>query len=226
MINLFLRDFDAENAAAAAAPQANPAEPAAEAPRFYSQDDVDRMLADARAAALAEGRAAGAAAAQAEAEAAQQARIAESLVAIRSQLSDLLGQDAARRREMERDLIDLLRDVGERVVPELLQAYSPDLALARIRAGFRMASGSPRLAIRVSPATEAAIGAEIADLTGVSAAGHRSEIVADPALRDGEARLEWENGFLDYSLDRVCAELLDALRIAAGKMKENVRKAG
>lgn len=226
MINLFLRNFDAETEAAEPALTAVPAEPAAEPPRLYAQDELDRLLAEARATALAEGRAVGATQAKAEAEASQQARAAETLEAIRAQLSDLVAQDDVRRRDMERDLVDLLLDVGERAVPDLLDAYSADLALARIRAGYRMASGSPRLTIRVSPGTEAAIGAEIAVLDQGGSAGRLSEVIADPSMRDGDARLEWENGFLDYSLDRVCNELLDALRVAAGKMKNDLRKAG
>lgn len=226
MIDLFLRDFDAENEIAQTSLRVCSAEPAPDKPRVFSQEEVNRMLSEARAQALAEGRASGAAQARAEAEASQQARIGDTLVAIRAQLADLLDQDATRRRDMERDLVGLALDVGERVVPELLESYSTDLALARIRAGIQMANGSPRLTIRVSPGTEQATGAEIAVLAQGGMASRPPRIIADPAMHDGDARLEWEDGFLDYSLDHVCGELLDALREAAGKMKLHQRKAG
>ena len=224
-MKLFLRDFDAEATAAARVtePQGVGSQP--DAPRGYAAEEVERLVAEARESALHQGREEGAAAARAEAEAGQSARVAAALEAVQAAMSELMEQDAARRRELERDVVDMLTEIGERIAPEFLAAHSVDLAQDRIRAGLRMASGSPWLTIRVSPGVEQALGAQ---LSAIGARGDAAppHVVADPALRDGEARLDWENGGLDYSLDRACAAVLDALRAAAAKLHDDQGKVG
>ncbi|MGD9862222.1 MAG: hypothetical protein AB7S99_03320 [Pseudodonghicola sp.] len=224
-MNLFLRDFDAEDAQRDAPPVAAVA-PRPEPPRSFSAEEVGRLLAEARETAFARGRDEGAAAARVEAETALSARIAAALEALQGRFDDLLGQDEVRRGELERDVLDLLADAGARIAPEFLAAYSADLALARIRDGLRMASGSSRLSIRLSPGIAAAIGAEVAALGQGRGAGAPPEVIADPALADGEARLDWDHGGMSYSLDQVCAALLEALREAAAKLKDDQEKVG
>ncbi len=221
-MSLFLRDFDAEEMTANRMPASQ--EPAA--PAGIPQEEVERLLAEAREAALQQGRDEGAAAARAEAEASQTARVAAVLDAVQAQMSELLSQDAARRRELERDVVDMLIEIGERIAPEFLSAYSADLVRDRIRSGLRMAGGRAGLTLRVSPGTEAALGAHLAGLARDRGAEGAPQVVADPALCDGEARLDWENGGLDYSLDKACAGVLEALREAAAKLNDDQGKVG
>ncbi|MDX2485502.1 MAG: FliH/SctL family protein [Pseudodonghicola sp.] len=223
-MKLFLRDFDAEALAAGGIvpPQATASLP--QAPRGPTPEELERLLIDTREGALAEGRKEGAASARAEVEASQTARIAATLEAVRDQLSQVLAQDAARRRALERDVVDMLVDIGERIAPEFLAAHSADLARARIRDGLRLAGGSPYLNIRVSPGLEQAIAADLAGLAQGSDAQPR--LCADPALHDGEVRLDWENGGLDYSLDRACDTVLSAFREAAAKLNDDQGKVG
>lgn len=221
-MSLFLRDFDAEDAQRRApVPEAAP-EPLL--PRGFSAEEVERLVTEARETAFAHGRDQGAAEARAEAEAGLSTQIVAALGAVQAGVGDLLTQDEMRRRELEGDVLGLLLDAGERIVPELLAAYSADLALARIRDGLRMASGSARLTIRLSPAVADAVGGQIAALA--QGADVRPEVVADAALEDGAARLDWDSGAMSYSLDRVCADLLDALREAVAKLKDDQEKVG
>ena len=222
-MNLFLRDFDAEALAAErlAVPEAQP-----EAPRGPSPEELERLLADCREAALAQGREEGVAAARAEAEAGQGARTAAALEAMQGQFSALLAQDRAHRRALERDVVDMLVEIGERIAPELLAAYSADLARARIRDGLRMAGGSPHLTIRVWPGQEQALAPQLAALMAAGGSEAPPQLVADPALGAGDLRLDWENGGLDYSLERACDAVLAALREAAAKLNDDQGKVG
>jgi len=222
-MNLFLRDFDAEALAANRL-----AEPPAdtEPPRGPSPEELERLLSDTREAALAQGREEGAAAARAEAEAGQTARAAAALDALNSQFSALLAEHAGRRRALERDVVDMLIEIGERIAPELLAAYSADLARARIRDGLRMAGGSPHLMIRVWPELEPAMAAQLAGMTAASGAETPPRLVADPGLGAGDVRLDWDNGGLDYSLEGTCDAVLSALREAAAKLNDDQGKVG
>jgi len=223
-MKLWLRDFDAEDARAASAAAAPvvPAEP--EPIRSLPLEEVERLLAEARDTAFAQGRDAGAAETRAELEQARDSRAAATLEVIRAETGRLLAQEDRRRREMERDMVDLALDVAERIAPEFLAAYARDLAEARIRDGLRMAQGSARLSLRLSPEMAKALGPRLTDLAAPG--GAVPDLVADAAVEDGAARLDWDGGGLSYSLDRLCAAVLDALREAAAKLKDDQEKAG
>ncbi|GAA6199859.1 FliH/SctL family protein [Aquicoccus sp. SU-CL01552] len=223
-MRLFLRDFDAEALTAgqaAALPEDMPPPP-----RTYGVDEVDRLIAEAREAALLQGREEGAAMARAEAEESQAARGAAVLETIAARLSDLLEQEATHRRSLERDVVDMLVDIGERIAPEFLSAYSADLAQARIRAGLRMAGGSAKLTIRVSPEMAQVLEPQLAAMAQSAGIDPAPRLVAEPALGEGEVRLDWDNGGLDYSLERSCTAVLTALREAAGKLNDDQGKVG
>ena len=223
-MKFFLRDFDAEASAAAQAPVV--AEDTPPPPRSYGADEVDRLVAEAREAGLRRGREEGEATARAEAEANQGARGAAALEAIAAGLADLLEQDAAHRRALERDVVDMLVEIGERIAPEVLSAYSADLAQDRIRTGLRMAGGSAKLTIRVSPDVAQQLEPQLAAMAQAAGVDPAPRLVAEPALGDGEARLDWDNGGLDYSLERSCEAVLTALREAAGKLNDDQGKVG
>lgn len=225
-MNLFLRDFDAEALAAERQAGAEAPSDAPDAPRGPTAQELEKLLADNRELALAEGRAEGAAAARAEAEAGEAARIAAALEALQGQVADLLAQEAKHRRALERDVVDMLVEIGERLAPELLGAYSADLARARIRDGLRMAGGSPHLTIRVWPGLEKALAAELAGPLAAEAGEIPPRLIADPALGEGAVRLDWDNGSLDYSLERASDAVLAALREAAAKLNDDQGKVG
>lgn len=225
-MRMFLRDFDAEALDAGHPPSTQEAAAPIEAPRSYSGDEVERLVAEAREAALQQGREEGVAMARAEAEAGQAARSAAALEAISARLSELLARDALHRRALERDVVDMLVEIGERIAPEFLTAYSADLAQTRIRAGLRMASGSSKLTIRLSPEMARMLEPQLAALAQSGGIDPPPQLATDPALGDGEARLDWDNGGLDYSLERSCEAALAALREAAAKLKDEQGKVG
>ncbi len=221
-MRLFLRDFDAEALEAGRAPP--PLEEMPPPSHAYSVDEVERLVAEAREAGLQQGREEGAAVARAEAEASQTAQSAAALEAIAARLIELVEQDAVHRRALERDVVDMLVEIGERIAPEFLSTYSADLAQARIRAGLRMAGGSAKLTIRVSPEVAQLLEPQLAAMAQSAGVDPAPRLVADPALGEGEARLDWDNGRLDYSLDRSCEAVLTALREAAGKLNDDQGK--
>ena len=47
--------------------------------------------------------------------------------------------------------------------------------------------------------------------------GHdgRIDVIADPDMTLGDARVEWDNGFMQYSFDTICNRILKSLRAAA-----------
>ena len=223
-MRMFLRDFDAE--ALTAGQAATLPEDMPPPPRSYGVDEVDRLVAEAREAGVQQGREEGAAVARAEAEESWTARGAAALEVIAARISDLVEQDATHRQALERDVVDMLVDIGERIAPEFLSAYSADLARTRIRAGLRMAGGSAKLTIRVSPELAQGLEPQLVAMAQSAGVDPAPRLVAEPALGEGEVRLDWDNGGLDYSLERSCEAVLTALHEAAGKLNDDQGKVG
>lgn len=224
MSGLFLRNFD-EDACAFAGPGLNGAQgpeatETADTPRF-SEADMARMIAEARAAAIAEGKAQGAADTRAEMQIALEVQSEEVSQSIRDELGAMSGRIDRQFRQMEQEMVELALGLAERLLPEILSAHGPDLLVSRIREGMTKARGNAALRIFVSPAMQPLI--ERAAERWKSQDFDHMEIVisADPALSDTSTRLNWKNGYFEYNLDRVCDELRGLLRQSVASLKDH-----
>jgi flagellar assembly protein FliH len=188
----------------------------------YTPEDLEAALADARAAAFAEGHAAGRAEGIAESRASSEALRAEALGALVPQLERLIGEGDRHRAALEAQVLDFTLSVCEQVFPEVLRSRSQDRALDRVKRTIGLALGSACLRIMLSeralPLLRPGIEQAARDI-GLKA---RVELAADPALSEGEVRMEWDNGFMEYSFAGVCDRILSALRQARAGSSETI----
>ena len=216
---LFLRDFDAEQASVAN----TVTEPEDQGPPLFTftEAEIAQMLADARA----EGHTAGLTVGEAAGRQAERATIeAEALGALQdlqAQLAEFNAQDASRRDDMQRDIVDLFLDIAERVAPDFLAAHSAELVQARLSEAVHLAREHSRLNITLSPETQNLMAETFKVLDPTD---ELLIINSDPDFKHGEARVTWDNGFLKYNIDRVVGELLDGLREASAKMNPQPQK--
>jgi flagellar assembly protein FliH len=215
MINLFHRNFDTETELVAAQIEDDALVDLGQSSvsrNGHSLDEVEGMLARARAAAFSEGRAAGIAEGRAQEQDSRETGVAYALDLIQSHLVELTRQDESRRREIEAEMIKLALGIGERIVPDLMATCAIDQLSARIRAGLRMATCNDEIVIWIAPSIKDSVAERIADFGTTGASRLRVKILSDPAMPDSAVRLEWRNGFMEYDLGRACEEVLDALR--------------
>ncbi|MDC0739419.1 FliH/SctL family protein [Cognatishimia sp. SS12] len=221
MMGLTLRDFDAEQDRMrnGASSTGEPAEPV----YTFTESELAKLLSDARQAAGEAALAQGIEEGQRMALDAEEKLRCAALAAIKTQISDIHQRDAQHRAELEQDLIDMVLDIAERVVPELLQHYSHPLVHAKLAEALHIGGRQAQITVRLCPETKAALERPLAELA-------RSEniqapnFLEDDSLARGEARVSWENGFLSYSLDRVCDGVLSALRSASAQMQNENQK--
>lgn len=222
MMALTLRDFDAENDLASAGGEAPLQEP--ETPVYtFTEEELGKILAEARQQGFEQGQEDGLNTGRREAQADLQAQATAATQELRDQLAVFVSQDAERRAELERDLTDMVLEIAERAVPDMLKAYSTEQVQARLADAIGKGARQAELDIRVSPETEAILAEMITQITPPDRV-MPPKVAADPNLKNGEARMTWENGFMQYSLDRVCEEILLALRHASEQMKLQIQK--
>ncbi|MCB1342145.1 MAG: hypothetical protein KDK24_13970 [Pseudooceanicola sp.] len=181
----------------------------------FTASELAEAVAEARRDAFEDGRQAGKAEATEALKESDLRRQAETLAELSGQVGELTAAIDERIAGLEQQLLSFVLAVFEKVAPEVLASRAGPRAEAEVRSAIAMARGTSVLHLYLPPAVHAAIGETLA---AVSLVGEgRVAINADPALREGDARVEWDNGFMEYSFATICDRILTGLRAAAGK---------
>jgi len=202
MTAIFQRDFDRE-----AAPDGVPlAGPDAEA--------FERRIEAVREEAYAAGRLAGVAETEARLLGGAEERRAAALARLADLLTDLFAAREEHEQGLEAQFFDFAIAVGEKVMPELINARAHHQVMAQMRRGVRMALGSRQIRIRVSEADADLLEPEIERLLAERGLEGRGRVLRSAELGPGDLRVDWDRGGLDYSFREICEGLLDVLRKA------------
>ncbi|MGC9370117.1 MAG: hypothetical protein ACP5DX_11315 [Paracoccaceae bacterium] len=188
----------------------------------YTTEDMEAALAQARAEAFRDGHGAGRAEGLAQARGDAEALRAEALGALGPQLERLIGAADRHRAALEVQVLDFTLSVCEQVFPEVLRGCSHDRALDRVKKTIELALGSSCLRIMLSERALPLLRPEIERAAQAVGLDARLEIAADPALAEGDVRMEWDNGFMEYSFADVCDRILTALKQARRGAPETI----
>ncbi|ETX16698.1 hypothetical protein OCH239_00205 [Roseivivax halodurans JCM 10272] len=203
----FERDFDREL-------EIESGETPSEAAGVIAQD-IEERIAEARAAGFAEGEASGRAAAEIDLRGACETRQAEALTALSSRLKEFVAEADMHRAKLEIELVDFALAVCERLAPEAVVHFSEPRLRDELQAGLKLVQGEGRVRVRVALDLRDRIEADIAKMAGSELAA-RVEVSGDAGLAAGDVRLEWDNGFMEYSFAATCDRLISALDTLAG----------
>jgi flagellar assembly protein FliH len=206
----FLFDFSFD------APEPPPDPQIAEAAAAEATREAE--LAALREAAFAEGRMVGVAEAASRAE----AQSAAALERIEANVARLLAARAELAAAVERQAMELLLEMGRRVVPALARRNGLEEIAAMVALCLREAADEPRVVLRVADANFENL-RERAGRIGESA-GFAGKIVilADEALQAGDCRVEWADGGAERDAQRTWREIDAAMMRAL----ESSAKAG
>lgn len=205
MTSVFARDFDLEMAE-------EQERQAYEARATVTPEELDAAIAAALAEGYEAGHAEGRAEGLGEAAGDRALRDTEALEALGPRLDALFSVAAEHRAALETQTLDFVLSVCEQTFPELIRDRARDRATSQIRRTISMTLGSPKLRIFVAPAAEPTLRPMLEDDLDRRGYEGVTEIAADPGLVEGDTRVEWDNGFMDYSFAAVCDRLLAALR--------------
>lgn len=217
MIDLFKRNFDTDARRSVHGEASAAAEAVA---------DLKVQLEAARQEGFDAGRSIGKQNAQAEFDAAETERLALEREAIRAQLEKLAIADAQLRIETERDIVELFAGIAERLVPELLDAYGVDLAIARIRQCVQQSRTDPVLIVRACPDVVDVLQHEAPDWLSKASRNTEIDLQPDPTMNRGAAQVLWRGGRLDYDIHAACFAMKKALTKAAENYAKATQKAG
>jgi flagellar assembly protein FliH len=202
---VFERDFSADRSEADETPF-NSSTP------IYSESDLRAAEQTARAEGFEAGRSVGRSDAMEASEAIRAEERHDALLALAARIETLCADTGAHRAALEAQMTDFALVTCERVMPEILRTQSIDRAAAEVRRCLGLVMGSPRIRVVLSQRALDTHRAAIEDTIRDRHAGVEVELATDPALGEGDARVEWDNGVMDYSFGQIADQLLEALR--------------
>jgi flagellar assembly protein FliH len=175
------------------------------------QAALDEATEAARTAAFQEGYEKG----EADTKEAILAKCSESIAAIGPQIQSFLEGALDHHAHLERQMAGFAHSVARHVAPTLVKSQSQASLKDAIRETIAAALARPKLVISVSPAVQKAMGEDLEKVANDLGFEGTLQVTADPKLSDGAAQVTWDNGFMEYSYDAVCAKIMTALEGAA-----------
>ncbi|MEM5521012.1 FliH/SctL family protein [Sulfitobacter sp. AS59] len=177
-----------------------------------TNEEIEARIAKAHKQGHIEGYLTGADAGRAE--------MAKTMEKAQTEMVETLGQELARlaiaaeqRHEaLVAQVVGFTLQTCEIIFPEIIERMSAERVRKTATQSLKMAIGSSRIRVRLSPATLAEIGPDLRMQAAQHHCDHALELQADPELHAGDARMEWDHGNLDYGFQKICDRLLVELR--------------
>ena len=165
-----------------------------EASRLAPRPDTRRFsaieLEAAKTAAHAEGVAAGRAAAEQEIA----RRIADACAAVAARTGELMKAYATQNEAQTREAVTAAAEIARRLLPSLGKREAISEVEALIRDCLTRLHEEPRLVVRVADELLDPVRQRVDQLTAEAGYSGRVILFADPALKSGDARVEWADG--------------------------------
>jgi len=193
---LFDTDFSATDEAARLAPRPDT--------RRFSALEMDVAQAAARAEGVAAGRA--------EAEQQIARRVADACAAVGTRLGELIAACAQQHEAQTREAVTAATEIVRRLLPSLGKREAIGEIEALIRDCLSRLHDEPRLVVRVADELLDPIRQHIDQIT--AAAGYTGRVIlfADPAIRSGDARVEWADGGAERDSAAIWREIDSAIQ--------------
>ena len=183
-----------------------------EASRLAPRPDTRRFsaieLEAAKTAAHAEGVAAGRAAAEREIA----RRVADACGAIVARIGELMGLCAQQNEKQTREAVAAATEIVRRLLPSLGQREAIGEVEALIRDCLSRLHEEPRLVVRVADELLDPIRQQIDQLTASAGYSGRVILFADPAIKSGDARVEWADGGAERDTAAIWREIDGAIQ--------------
>jgi flagellar assembly protein FliH len=165
-----------------------------EASRLAPRPDTRRFsaveLEVAKAASHAEGVAAGRAAAEQEIA----RRVADACAAVGARIGELMKAVAARHEAQTREAVAAAAEIVRRLLPALGKREAISEVEALIRDCLTRLHDEPRLVVRVADELLDPVRQRVDQLSAEAGYTGRVILFVDPALKSGDARVEWADG--------------------------------
>ena len=181
-------------------------------PALPTPEEIEAKIKKAHKQGHIEGYLAGADAGRAEMHQTMQAEHAAMAEKLAQELARLADAMQAHQDALMAQIVGFTLQTCEIVLPEVIERLSTARVKKTVTQSLKMAIGSSQIKVRLSPATLDQIGPDLRQRAVYYKCDGVLDLRADADLPDGDARMEWDHGSLDYGFKKICDRLLAELR--------------
>ncbi len=181
----------------------------------YTGEDLNATQLAADAAGHARG--------VAETEASIEADIARLLDAIADRTGAIMTEQRTQRETIGAEAVRLATLIARKALPAMAEAGALQEIEALIARCLSERPEEPRLVIRVNDALLDKVQERLDGLKSEAGFAGKPILLADPALKASEVRIEWSNGGVDWSFDNQLADIEAAARRLVAKPAKSKR---
>ena len=182
------------------------------ADKTFSRDEHEALIEAARKEAREEGYSEGYAKGEEDMRASILQDCAKSLQVMIPQIEGFLEKTFEHQAQLEDQVTRFAEAILQRILPEVVAHYSVDRVRNEVRRVLSMAMMKPGLKVYLSTNVAEQLTEEFADLARDMERPDGIVAVPDETLNDGDLKVVWDNGFLEYSYEDVCNHILDCVR--------------
>lgn len=125
------------------------------------------------------------------------------LIEIDSRLSELLNERSRMQKELETDFMALNRAVLKKLLPKLSEEHADEILNRFLEENFANFRAEPKLAFYFNPEIVGAMQGQIAKLARINDFEGKISLHKDAALGKADCRIEWKNGGVCRSSDKL-----------------------
>ena len=176
-------------------------------PKHFSEVELEM----AKKAAYAEGQAAGHAAGQSEALASAEHHAAQAIAILQRTLKPALAAAERARAEADGGAVMAMGAIARKLLPALAATNGVAEIEALARECIERLVEQPRFVVKTAPATQEIVRARIEALADALGFAGKLVVLADPALAETDARIEWANGGVERNLAELWNEIEESI---------------
>jgi len=136
------------------------------------------------------------------------------LQSIEDQLGTLSASATNTHTQLVHDVTDVTLAALTKLLPDLANHNAAQFAVNALIEMLKLAEAQPRLSVRTSHATLAALRDEGVDLRAFVSSETNVQINASDDMPAGSVKVEWENGWAEYDVQTVVAAMQSCLEQA------------
>jgi flagellar assembly protein FliH len=201
---VFDRDFDEE--------EVQSQEQAEQKQRaIYTPEDLNEAVKLARAEAYEDGRLAGRTEATMEHSQSNDVQLLHALETLGPLMQGLLEDADKHHAALEAQILDFVMSVFQQVAPDVVRSLAVGQAEAEVHRAIGMALDAAYLIVHLPMSQADELKESIQREARRLGHGGRIDVMGDPEMQPGDARVEWDQGFMQYSYSAICGRILEAL---------------
>lgn len=191
--------------------------------RIYKKPEHDRLLNEAKEQAHEEGAKEGYAKGRNDEKEDILAETAKNIENLSPILAGFLAEGTDHRARLEEQALSFAISVWEKISPQIVDQWGKDKMLGQVKDTLEKCFDKPQLKIYSSQGAAHELRDQIDALADKINYQGLVSVSGSPDIGRGEIKVEWDNGFLEYKLPEICAEIAAKMNEARNNLNSDTR---